>query len=125
MPEPDYYQVLGITRDATQEQIKQVYRQLALQYHPDRNKTSDAEERFKEISIAYSVLSDPVSRMEYNVNPSSIDLDEIIEQASKAAEGILNIIMAFAADIEKYKVQPQKKYRKHPLKNYPRNKPGQ
>lgn len=62
--------------------------------------------------------------MKYDANPSSIDLDDIIERASKAAEGILNIIMAFVADIEKYKVQPEKRYRKHPLKNYPRNKPG-
>lgn len=63
----DYYEILGVPRDATPEQIKDAYRKLALQYHPDRNKSPDAEEKFKEISEAYAVLSDPQKRSQYDM----------------------------------------------------------
>ncbi|MGQ9781254.1 MAG: molecular chaperone DnaJ [Nitrososphaeria archaeon] len=63
----DYYEVLGVPRDATKEQIKDAYRKLALQYHPDRNKSPDAEEKFKEISEAYAVLSDDEKRRQYDM----------------------------------------------------------
>ncbi|MEN3016300.1 MAG: molecular chaperone DnaJ [Candidatus Methanosuratincola petrocarbonis] len=63
----DYYEILGVPRDATPEQIKDAYRKLALQYHPDRNKSPDAEEKFKEISEAYAVLSDPQKRQQYDM----------------------------------------------------------
>jgi molecular chaperone DnaJ len=62
----DYYEVLGVSRTASKEEIKDAYRKLAMQYHPDRNKASDAEERFKEISEAYAVLSDDQKRMQYD-----------------------------------------------------------
>ncbi len=62
----DYYVRLGISRDASQEEIKNAYRRLALQYHPDRNKSPDAEEKFKEASEAYGILSDPVKRQQYD-----------------------------------------------------------
>lgn len=62
----DYYEVLGVQKDATGEQIKGAYRKLALQYHPDRNKSPGAEERFKEISEAYAVLSDDAKRAQYD-----------------------------------------------------------
>ena len=58
----DYYEVLGVERNATQEQIKQAYRQLAMKYHPDRNPAPDAADRFKEIAEAYAVLCDPTKR---------------------------------------------------------------
>ncbi|HPD42268.1 MAG TPA: DnaJ domain-containing protein, partial [Anaerolineae bacterium] len=57
MAEKDYYSVLGVSRDASQEEIKRAYRQLARTYHPDVNSEPDAEERFKEINGAYEVLS--------------------------------------------------------------------
>jgi molecular chaperone DnaJ len=63
---PDYYEVLGVSRDAAKDQIKDAYRKLALQYHPDRNKSPEAEEKFKEISEAYAVLSDDQKRQQYN-----------------------------------------------------------
>ena len=62
----DYYEVLGVDRSATRDQIKQAYRQLALKYHPDRNNKPDAEAKFKEIAESYAVLSDDVKRREYD-----------------------------------------------------------
>jgi len=62
----DYYEVLGVQKDATKEQLKTSYRKLAMQYHPDRNKAAGAEERFKEISEAYAVLSDDAKRAQYD-----------------------------------------------------------
>lgn len=62
----DYYEVLNVDRNATIDEIKKAYRQLALKYHPDRNKSPDAEEKFKEISEAYAVLSDPEKRRAYD-----------------------------------------------------------
>jgi len=62
----DYYEVLGVGKGASKEEIKEAYRKLALQYHPDRNKAPDAEERFKEISEAYAILSDDVKRQQYD-----------------------------------------------------------
>jgi molecular chaperone DnaJ len=62
----DYYEVLNVSKDAKKEDIKKVYRKLALKYHPDRNKSPEAEERFKEISEAYAVLSDDEKRAQYD-----------------------------------------------------------
>lgn len=89
--ERDYYEVLGVPRDADQAAIKDAFRRLALQYHPDRNKEPGAEERFKEIAEAYAVLSDPKKRSEYDAGGfarvagfspedlfGGIDFDEIL-----------------------------------------------
>lgn len=62
----DYYEVLGVPKDSKKGDIKSAYRKLALQYHPDRNKSPGAEERFKEISEAYAVLSDDDKRKRYD-----------------------------------------------------------
>jgi molecular chaperone DnaJ len=63
----DFYEVLGVGRNASQDEIKRAFRKLAFKYHPDRNKMSDAEERFKEISEAYAILSDPGKRRQYDI----------------------------------------------------------
>jgi curved DNA-binding protein len=62
----DYYDALGVSRTASTEEIQRAYRKLARQYHPDVNRDPGAEERFKEISEAYSVLSDPGTRRRYD-----------------------------------------------------------
>ncbi len=62
----DYYEVLGVTRDASPEQMKKAYRRAAHKFHPDRNSESDAEIRFKEAAEAFEVLSDPAKRQRYD-----------------------------------------------------------
>jgi len=63
----DYYEVLGLKRSATPEEIRKAFRQLARKYHPDMNKGGKAaEEKFKEINEAYEVLSDPEKRNKYD-----------------------------------------------------------
>ena len=62
----DYYEILGISKDASASDIKKAYRKLAMKYHPDKNKEPDAEEKFKEISEAYAVLSDEEKRAQYD-----------------------------------------------------------
>ena len=62
----DYYDVLGVARSASNEEIRKAFRKLALEYHPDRNKSSSAAERFKEINEAYQILNDPEERTKYD-----------------------------------------------------------
>jgi len=63
MSKRDYYEVLGVSRTATEAEIKRAYRQLAIQYHPDKNPgDAEAEDRFKECAEAYAVLSDAQKR---------------------------------------------------------------
>ncbi|HVT35220.1 MAG TPA: DnaJ C-terminal domain-containing protein [Nevskiaceae bacterium] len=62
----DYYKVLGVSRTASEDEIKRAYRKLARQYHPDKNKAKGAEEKFKEINEANEVLSDPKKRQAYD-----------------------------------------------------------
>ena len=62
----DYYKILGVSRDAKPEDIRKAYRKLAKQYHPDVNKESGAEEKYKEINEAYEVLKDPEKRQKYD-----------------------------------------------------------
>lgn len=62
----DYYDILGVARDASPDDIKKAFRQAALKYHPDRNKEAGAERHFKEASEAYEVLSDPEKRQRYD-----------------------------------------------------------
>ena len=62
----DYYDVLGVSKDASEKDIKTAYRKLAMKHHPDRSDDPGAEEMFKELSEAYAVLSDPDKRQKYD-----------------------------------------------------------
>ena len=62
----DYYEVLGISRTSSSEEVRKAFRKKAMEHHPDRNKHADASERFKEVSEAYQVLSDPEKRTQYD-----------------------------------------------------------
>lgn len=66
MTKRDYYEILGVNKDASKADIKKSYRKLALKYHPDKNKEAGAEEKFKEISEAYAVLNDDQKRQLYD-----------------------------------------------------------
>ena len=67
MEKRDYYEILGVSRNASEDEIKKAYRKLAMQYHPDRNPGSkEAEEKFKEAAEAYSVLNDQDKRQRYD-----------------------------------------------------------
>lgn len=66
MPDQDYYALLGVARNASDEDIRRAFRRKAMEYHPDRNKNADAEEKFKEINEAYQVLSDSRKRAQYD-----------------------------------------------------------
>ncbi len=93
MAQRDYYEILGVNRDASPDDLKGAFRKLARQYHPDVNKAPDAEEKFKEINEAYAVLSDPDKRAAYDrygqaglngmggaPDFSTIDLSDIFEE---------------------------------------------
>ena len=68
MSKKDYYQILGINKNASQHEARQAYRKLAFQYHPDKNmENPEASAKMKEINEAYAILSDPVKRREYDV----------------------------------------------------------
>ena len=90
----DYYEILGVDKKASADEIKTAYRKLAMQYHPDRNKASDAEEKFKEISEAYAVLEDQTKRQQYDqFGHAGIDMrysqEDIFRGAAPDIEDIL------------------------------------
>lgn len=77
MSEPDYYDILGVPSTASPDDIRRAFRQLALRYHPDVNRSSDAVDKFRAIFAAYQVLIDPVKRAEYDrrrTGPAQTDI---------------------------------------------------
>jgi curved DNA-binding protein len=84
MAKKDYYDVLGIPKNATDDQLKKAYRKLAMQYHPDRNpgKEQWANDKFKEINEAYGILGDPEKRKQYDQFGTVGDLGDIFSSAN-------------------------------------------
>ena len=92
----DYYEVLGVSKDADEDTLKKAYRKLAKKYHPDANPgDKEAEAKFKEASEAYSVLSDPQKRQQYDQfgHAALISMAEIWE----ISLGIFSVIFSAAA----------------------------
>lgn len=90
MTTKNYYEILGVSKDATQEELKKKYRKLSLQYHPDRQQgkseeeVAESEKKFKEVVEAYDILKDPEKRRHYDkygtVDNHTVDIDEYIRQ---------------------------------------------
>merc|ERR1711970_790549 len=81
-PLPDYYAMLNVSHDASMKQIKRSFRKLAMEYHPDKNKTECTQIVFQELSEAYSILSDPLKKIEYDqLFQDFFDLAEAFEES--------------------------------------------
>ncbi len=95
MAKQDYYAVLGVTREATDEDIKKAYRKLVFQYHPDRNPGStDAEEKIREINAAYEVIGDPETRKSYE----RLRFGEVFEREAPDLDAVLREMEEKLAD---------------------------
>lgn len=91
------YDILGIPKDATEEQIKKAYRSLSLKYHPDRNSEPDASDKFKEINEANEILSDPEKRQEYDMQQSGNPFSHM--QGGMEFHDINNIFSHFFSNV--------------------------
>lgn len=89
----DYYEVLGVSKDADEATLKKAYRQVAKKYHPDMNPgDAEAEKKFKEASEAYAVLSDPEKRRQYDQFGHAA-FDGSAEQAADMADSTLTVLI--------------------------------
>ena len=102
----DYYEVLGVEKNATPEQLKKAYRKLALKYHPDKNPGDKAaEEKFKEAAEAYDVLSDPDKRAKYDqwgpsMGPTGFGGGEAVSTPAECRWRIFSLISAIYSAAE-------------------------
>ena len=93
----DYYEILGVAKNATAEEIRKAFRKLAFRYHPDRNHEDGAEEKFKKVNEAYEVLSNPDKRFTYDARLASYAQSPITRKPyrpnASTAEELVRIIM--------------------------------
>jgi len=111
----DYYEILGIPKDADQKEIKLAYRKLAKKYHPDLNKTDKhAKEKFIELKEAYDILNDPVKRKIYDqagYDPRNIDLSDMFRNYDFIrAREIMREIFGRSTQTSYYKPPPEGMY---------------
>lgn len=100
MPPKKFYGVLGVKENASAEEIKKAYRQLALKYHPDKNKSPDAENKFKSVSEAYEVLSDKEKKLNYDKygdTPPAVNLTTKRTQHFKYTPSKFHLYFLFSA----------------------------
>ena len=97
MAKKDYYELLGVDRDADQKEIKRAYRKLAKEYHPDMNQDKDTSDKFKEISEAYEILSDPDKRARYDqyghsgINDQDFNFDDFARGGFGGLDDLFNM----------------------------------
>lgn len=97
MAKHDYYELLGVDRDADQKEIKRAYRKLAKKYHPDMNQDKDTSDKFKEISEAYEILSDPDKRARYDqyghsgINDQDFNFDDFAQGGFGGLDDLFNM----------------------------------
>lgn len=113
MPRVDYYRVLGVLRESTDEAIKKAYRKLVFDHHPDRNPDSkDAEARIREINAAYEIIGDPETRRNYDrlnwgdvFAPDVVDVSVILEEMEKKLfdEGRKEMFALLIKDVKRIK----------------------
>lgn len=113
MPRVDYYRILGVSRESTDEAIKKAYRKLVFEHHPDRNPDSkDAEAKIREINAAYEIIGDPDSRRNYDrlnwgdvFAPDVVDVSVILEEMEKKLfeEGRKEVFALLIKDMKRIK----------------------
>ncbi len=115
MPRVDYYRVLGVSRESTDEAIKRAYRKLVFEHHPDRNPDSrEAEARIREINAAYEIIGDPEARRNYDrlnwgdeFAPDVVDVSVILEEMGKKLfdEGRKEVFALLIKDVKRIKIE--------------------
>lgn len=113
MPRVDYYRVLGVSRESTDEAIKKAYRKLVFEHHPDRNPDSrEAEARIREINAAYEIIGDPEARRNYDrlnwgdeFAPDVVDVSVILDEMGKKLfdEGRKEVFALLIKDVKRIK----------------------
>ncbi len=96
--ERDYYELLGVSRDASTEEIKRAYRRLALELHPDRNPSEEAEEEFRKVQRAYEVLGDPERWKRYDATGTTSTKNDIGDAAQAKLAEIFALAIRTATD---------------------------
>ena len=125
----DYYEILGVDREATPEELKKAYRKLSKQYHPDINKAEDAPIKFKEINEAYVILSDPEQKAKYDrggfngSNPAfdfkGFDFDELLRDLFQGNMPVSGADLEYTLTLTKEELQSGKEC----IIKYKREKP--